>query len=81
MKSWVNIRLIVQLRLDIPKLTVKGKTITFNSIFSYFSKEENDFASCILCILNEPETLYHIVSVCPSYTLERQDILGRLYNN
>jgi len=58
--------------------TVKGKTITLKSMCSYLSKDENDIASCILYTLNESETLYHIVSVCPSYTLERQHILGRL---
>jgi len=75
LKSWSLVRFVVQLRLDIPKLTIAGKTVIFKGMFCYFDKSRESESICDLCTLKTSETFYHVISECPAYVYDRESLL------
>jgi hypothetical protein len=80
--NWGMVKNVVQLRSNIPRLTVNGKSITLYGMRSYFDKDRDEYDKCTLCTRNEREDTFHVMFVCPSYNLLRRALLRKyLYIN
>jgi hypothetical protein len=70
--NWNLVTLYVHMKALIPKITYKNRSMTLNSMNSYFNINKFcEVDSCTLCSLCNPETLFHVIFKCPSYTLAR----------
>jgi hypothetical protein len=75
-KNWSHITLLVQLRSNIPRISVKNKHVSFNYINTNFGQTSVDSKDkCILCSLNSSETIFHVLFRCPAYAIIRQSEL------
>jgi hypothetical protein len=67
--SWNLITLYVQLKAQIPRVTYKGRSVSFNAMNSYFDASKfSDLDNCVLCSLKKRETIFHVFFECPAYS-------------
>lgn len=75
--AWYLKALFVQLRANIPRVTIRNETFNLNALGKYFDNNFDINSSfCTNCSFNVPETLSHVIFFCPSYVHQRNTLLN-----
>jgi hypothetical protein len=75
--AWYLKTLFVQLRSNIPRVTIRNETFNLNALGLYFDVNSDLNSSfCTMCSLNVPETLSHVIFSCSGYSHQRNTLLN-----
>jgi hypothetical protein len=75
---WFMIRLIVQLRVGLPQFSCKNKTTKLAMMDLVYDLVSD--GKCNQCDLNEDQTLFHVIFMCPKFHSLRASLLAKYGN-